>query len=27
MLWKKKWDKVKVKAKSWTFEYKIISIK
>ncbi len=27
MLWKKKWEKVKVKAKSGTFEYKIISIK
>ena len=27
MLWKKKWEKVKVKAKSWVFEYKIINIK
>lgn len=27
MLWKKKWDKVKVQAKSGLFEYKIISIK
>jgi len=27
MLWKKKWDKVKVKTKSGAFEYKIISIK
>lgn len=27
LLWKKKWDKVKVKAKSDTFEYKILSIK
>ena len=27
MLWKKKWDKVKVQAKSGIFEYKIISIK
>jgi len=27
MLWKKKWDKVKVQAKSGAFEYKIISIK
>lgn len=27
MLWKKKWEKVKVQAKSGLFEYKIISIK
>lgn len=27
LLWKKKWDKVKVKAKSESFEYKILSIK
>ena len=27
LLWKKKWDKVKVNAKSDTFEYKILSIK
>lgn len=27
LLWKKKWDKVKVKAKSDSFEYKILSIK
>ncbi len=27
LLWKKKWDSVKVKAKSGTFEYKILSIK
>lgn len=27
VLWKKKWDKVKVKAKSGEFEYKILSIK
>ncbi len=27
LLWKKEWDKVKVKAKSGSFDYKIISIK
>lgn len=27
MLWKKKWDKIKVQTKSGAFEYKIISIK
>jgi len=27
LLWKKKWDKVKVKVQSGTFEYKILSIK
>jgi len=27
LLWKKKWEKVKIKAKSGTFEYKILSIK
>jgi len=27
LLWKKKWDKVKVKVDSGTFEYKILSIK
>ena len=27
LLWKKKWDSVKVKAKAGTFEYKILSIK
>ena len=27
LLWKKKWDKVKVEAQAGTFEYKIISIK
>lgn len=27
ILWKKKWDIVTVKAPSWSFEYKIISIK
>jgi len=27
LLWKKKWDKVKVKAKSDSYEYKILSIK
>lgn len=27
LLWKKKWDKVKIKAKSDSFEYKILSIK
>ena len=27
ILWKKKWDKVTIKAKSWSFEYKVLSIK
>lgn len=27
LLWKKKWDKVKVKAKAWVFEYKVLEIK
>ncbi len=27
LLWKKKWDKVKIKSKSDSFEYKILSIK
>ena len=27
LLWKKKWDKVKIKAKSGSFEYKVLSIK
>ena len=27
LLWRKKGDKVKVKGKSWSFEYKVISIK
>ncbi len=27
LLWKKEWDKVSVKAKSGTFDYKVISIK
>jgi len=27
ILWKKKWEKVKVQAKSWSFEYKIVTIK
>ncbi len=27
LIWKKKWDKVKVKVQSWTFEYKIVEIK
>lgn len=27
LLWKKKWNLVKIKAKSWEFEYKILSIK
>jgi transcription elongation GreA/GreB family factor len=26
LLWKKKWDVVKVKAQAWTFEYKILWI-
>jgi transcription elongation factor GreA len=27
LIWKKKWDLVKVKAKAWNFEYKILEIK
>lgn len=27
LIWKKKWDTVKVKAKAWNFEYKIVEIK
>ena len=27
LLWKKKWDTVKVKAPAWVFEYKILEIK
>lgn len=27
LIWKKKWDIVKVKAKAWNFEYKILEIK
>lgn len=27
LIWKKKWDLVKVKAKAWNFEYKIVEIK
>lgn len=27
LIWKKKWDKVKIKAPGWTFEYKIEEIK
>ena len=27
LLWKKQWDKVEVKAMSWTYQYEIVSIK
>ena len=27
LIWKKKWDKVKIKVQAWSYEYKIIEIK